>query len=105
EGETNKIYKPLPKFPAVERDLAFVCENTIPVLKLEKIIAEAIGKMLEKVELFDVYEGTQIADGMKSVAFSLKLRATDKTMTDEDADLAVKKAIKALENIGISLRS
>ncbi|MEG0546162.1 MAG: phenylalanine--tRNA ligase subunit beta [Oscillospiraceae bacterium] len=105
EGETNKIYKPLPKFPAVERDLAFVCEKTIPVLKLEKIIAEAIGKMLEKVELFDVYEGTQIADGMKSVAFSLKLRATDKTMTDEDADLAVKKAIKALENIGISLRS
>ncbi len=101
----EKVYTPLPKFPAVSRDLAFVCEKSIPVVSLEKTISSAVGKTLESISLFDVYEGAQVASGMKSVAFSLKLRSAEKTLTDEDADSAVKKAIKALEKIGIKLRS
>ena len=75
------------------------------MLKLEKLISGAIGKNLESIELFDVYQGEQIASDKKSVAFSLKLRAADRTLTDEEADSAVKKSIKALATIGAALRS
>lgn len=101
----EKVYKPLPRFPATTRDLAFVCEKEIPVMKLEKLISSAIGKNLESIELFDVYEGAQVGLGMKSVAFSLSLRSPERTLTDEDADSAVKKAVKALAEIGVQLRS
>ena len=103
--ETEKVYKALPKFPAVTRDLAFVCEKSIPVVSLEKMIASSIGKTLENIALFDVYEGAQVEKGMKSVAFSLSLRSAERTLTDDDADTAVGKAIKALEKIGVKLRS
>ena len=104
-SQLKRTYKQLPKFPALTRDLAFVCKKSEPVLVLEKTIAQAVGKNLESIELFDVYEGSQIPEGMKSVAFNLKLRAADRTMTDEEADSAMKKAVKALEKLGISLRS
>lgn len=103
--ETEKVYTALPKFPAVTRDLAFVCEKSIPVVSLEKLIASAVGKTLENIALFDVYEGAQVEKGMKSVAFSLRLRSAERTLTDDDADSAVKKAVKALEKVGVSLRS
>lgn len=105
EGVTDKLYVPLPKFPAVSRDIACVCDRTLPVVKLEKEIANAVGSTLENIALFDVYEGDQIAEGKKSVAFSLKLRSKEKTLTDEDADTAMKKAVKALEKLGAVLRS
>ncbi len=105
KGREPKLYKKLPKFPASTRDLAFVCDRDIPVLTLEKAICSAAGKLLETIELFDVYTGSQIEEGKKSVAFSLKLRAEDRTLTDEEADNVVKKAIKALDKLGISLRS
>lgn len=101
----EKVYTPLPKFPAVTRDLAFVCDKSVPVVSLEKEIQSAVGKTLENVTLFDVYEGNQIESGKKSVAFSLKLRSKDKTLTDDDADSAMKKAIKAIEKLGATLRS
>lgn len=104
ERETSKVYRSLPKFPAVTRDLAFVCDRELPVVKLEKEIAKAVGAHLENISLFDVYEGNQIGEGKKSVAFSLKLRSADKTLTDDDADSAMKKAIKALEKLGAALR-
>lgn len=100
-----RTHKPLPKFPAVSRDLAFVCDKTIPVLVLEKAIAEAVGKTLESVKLFDVYEGEQIESGKKSVAFNIKMRSADKTLTDEEADGAMKRIVKALSKMGINLRS
>lgn len=103
--KTEIIYKSLPKFPATSRDLAFVCDRDIPVLKLHRLIEKAAGKILEKVTLFDVYQGEQIAADKKSVAFSLKLRAADRTLTDEEADSAVKKAIAALSELGAVLRS
>lgn len=101
----GKTHKPLPKFPAVTRDLAFVCNREIPVLSLEKAIGDAVGKTLEKVKLFDVYEGSQIEKGKKSVAFNIRMRSADKTLTDDEADVAMKRVIKALDKLGISLRS
>ena len=101
----TNIHKPLPKFPATTRDLAFVCEKEIPVLMLQKAIGEAVGKTLEAVKLFDVYEGNQIEEGKKSVAFNIKMRSAERTLTDEEADSAVKRAVKALNKMGITLRS
>ncbi len=102
---TVKVYKQLPKYPALTRDLAFVCDRDKPVLKLEKLMKKAAGKNLEHIELFDVYQGGNIASDKKSVAFSLRLRANDRTLTDEEADSAVKKIIKALAEEGAVLRS
>ena len=102
---TQKLYKHLPKYPALTRDLAFVCDRDKPVLTLEKLMKKAAGKNLEHIELFDVYQGGNIAPDKKSVAFSLRLRAADRTLTDEEADAAVKKIIKALAEEGAVLRS
>ena len=102
---TLRLYTPLPRFPALTRDLAVVCAQETPVITLQKTIAGAVGKNLESIALFDVYEGVQVGLGKKSVAYSLVLRAADRTLTDEEADAAVKKAIKALAAIGAELRS
>ncbi len=104
-GNTDRKYHQLPRFPASTRDLAFVCDIDLPVLGLEKKIGEAVGKILEGISLFDVYVGSQIPQGKKSVAFSIKMRAADRTLTDEEADAAMKRAIKALKALGIELRS
>ena len=104
-GNLKRVYKPLPRFPASTRDLAFVCDIDLPVMMLEKAISKAVGQILEGITLFDVYVGSQIPDKMKSVAFSIRMRAADRTLTDEEADSAMKRAIKALADMGIKLRS
>lgn len=102
----RKSYKPLPKYPATTRDLAVVCNDDIPVARLEKAIKEGVGeKILESITLFDVYKGKQIENGKKSVAFSLVLRSGEATLTDEQADSAVKKALKKLAELGAELRA
>lgn len=100
-----RLYKQLPKYPVTTRDLAFVVDRITPVLFLEKAIQKASGKILESIELFDVYEGEQIGKGKKSVAFNLIFRAEDRTLTDEECNAAVKKAIAAAEKLGAELRS
>jgi phenylalanyl-tRNA synthetase beta chain len=100
----EKAYTPLPRFPAVSRDLALVCDDGIPVKKLEKAIREGAGGLLENVKLFDVYRGEQIAPGKKSVAFSVNLRSADSTLTEERVSGAMKKVIKELEKAGAALR-
>lgn len=106
ENESGtRTHKPLPKYPASNRDLAFVCDKEIPVLKLERAIGEAVGKTLESVKLFDVYQGEQIEKGKKSVAFNIRMRAHDRTLTDDEADAAMKRVVKALDKMGINLRS
>lgn len=101
----EKKYHPLPKFPASTRDLALLCDDSLPVLTMEKAIKAAAGKILEKVELFDVYKGSQIADGKKSVAFNITMRASDRTLTDEEVGGAMNKILKALEELGAQIRS
>ena len=100
-----KTYTPLPKFPAVSRDLALICDDGIPVLTLEKAIVRGAGRLLEKIKLFDVYKGEQIEAGKKSVAFSIILRSNDGTLTDEQTAGVLKKVMKELEKAGASLRS
>ena len=101
----EKKYHPLPKFPASTRDLALLCDDSLPVLTMEKAIKAAAGKILEKVELFDVYKGSQIADGKKSVAFNITMRASDRTLTDEEVGGAMNRILKALEELGAEIRS
>ena len=90
------VYKPLPKFPSVSRDLAVVCEKSVPVGELIECIKRFGGEFLKDCAVFDVYTGHHIAEGSKSVAFSLTMRADDRTMTDDDAESTVKKVLAAL---------
>ena len=101
----EKTYVPLPKFPAVTRDLALICEQDLPVRELEKAIQSGGGALLESIQLFDVYQGEQIDAGKKSVAFRLCLRSSDTTLTDDAANAVMKKVMKQLEKIGAVLRS
>lgn len=94
---SDPIYKPLPKFPAVTRDIAVVCDKAIPVARLIDCITAAGGKYLKNCALFDIYTGSHIAQGKKSVAFSLTLRADDQTLTDEHAEETMKSVLDALE--------
>ncbi|MBQ4100290.1 MAG: phenylalanine--tRNA ligase subunit beta [Oscillospiraceae bacterium] len=98
-------YKPLPKFPAVTRDIALICDDEITIGALEKAIKGACPRILEKINLFDVYKGKQIPDGKKSVAFSLVFRSKDATLTDAEVDSATKKILKALSSLGAEIRS
>ena len=100
----EKLYKPLPKYPATTRDISFICDDEIPVASLEKIIKKAVGNTLESVKLFDVYKGTQIESGKKSVSFSIIMRSHDGTLTDEQADSAMKRVTKALVASGAEVR-
>ncbi len=101
----EKTYVPLPKFPASARDLALLCDDSLPVLTMEKAIKNAAGKILEKVELFDVYKGSQIQQGKKSVAFNITMRAADRTLTDEEVGAAMSRILKAMEELGAQIRS
>lgn len=97
-------YNPLPKFPAMTRDISLVCAEEVAVGDLENAITEAVGRYLEKVELFDVYRGEQIEQGKKSVAFNIVMRNYEETMTTEQADAAMKRVCKALAKMGAELR-
>ena len=101
----DKKFKPTPRFPASTRDLAVICDDEIPAASLEKAIRTGAGKLLEKVELFDVYKGASVAPGKKSVAYSMTLRAPDRTLTVEECDRAVAKVLKELEKLGAKLRA
>lgn len=103
--DTQRSYVPMPKFPVSTRDLALLCDDALPVMTMEKAIKAAAGKILEKIELFDVYKGSQIAQGKKSVAFNISMRASDRTLTDEEVNGAMSKILKALEELGAQIRS
>ncbi|MBO5575285.1 MAG: phenylalanine--tRNA ligase subunit beta [Ruminococcus sp.] len=104
-SDPQKIYKPLPKFPATTRDISVVCDDLLPVAELEKAITKAVGAILEKVTLFDVYKGEQIEQGKKSVSYSISMRSHEGTLTDEQADKAMEKAVKELAAIGAERRA
>lgn len=97
--------KPLPRFPASTRDLALVAGEDVPVGDMAAAISQVAGTLLEKLELFDVYRGKQVGEGKKSVAYSLTLRAADRTLTDEDCDRMVKTILAKLGEIGVELRA
>lgn len=99
-------YKPLAKFPAVSRDIALVCDESVTAAGLEACIREGVGALLERVELFDVYRGAQLGENRKSVAYTITMRDRTRTLTDADADAAISRALVLLEkNTGAVLRA
>ena len=94
---TEIVYRPLPKFPAVERDIAVVCDADVPVAQLEDCISRGGKGLVQEVRLFDIYTGKPIPEGKKSVAFSLRLRAEDHTLTDAEADADIRSILDLLE--------
>jgi len=101
----DPTYTPLPKYPSVSRDLSFVCDEVVTVAQAEAVIAGSAGKLLRNIHLFDIYRGTGIAEGKKSMAFSLELRADDRTLTDVDSEQVTSNVLAALENqLGAVLR-
>lgn len=100
----DRQYKELPKFPASSRDIAVVCDKTLSVREIEKIITKNRTDFLESFKLFDVYEGKQLGEGKKSVAYSIIFRAADRTLTDAEINSVMDKIIADLKNINAELR-
>ncbi len=97
-------FEGIAKFPAVKRDISMVVPKDILVGTIEEVIAKKGGNNLESYSLFDIYEGDQIQEGFKSVAYSIVFRAKDKTLEDADVNKAMDNILGALENMGIELR-
>ena len=93
----DPTYVPLPKYPTVTRDLAVVCSEALTVAEVENTISAAAGKLLRSIRLFDIYRGVGVPEGKKSLAFSLELRADDRTLTDADSEAVVSKVLTALK--------
>ncbi|MBQ9796443.1 MAG: phenylalanine--tRNA ligase subunit beta [Clostridia bacterium] len=105
-ANTKKSYKPLPKYPATTRDFSFVCDEDMEVGAIEGVMAKAGGKLVENVTLFDIYRGPQVGEGKKSVSLRVTLRATDRTLTVEEADKVTKKILNDLKfKMGLELRN
>ena len=100
----DRKYSGIAKFPAVTRDISMVMPKSIMVGQVEEVIEKMGGKYLESYALFDLYEGAQIKQGHKSVAYSITFRAQDRTLEDTDVTTAMDKIVKELESMGIELR-
>ena len=100
----DRKYEGIAKYPAVSRDISMVVPKEILVGQIEEVIENNGGKYLESYSLFDIYEGSQIKAGFKSVAYSITFRASEKTLEEADVTSAMKKILKALEEMGIELR-
>lgn len=97
-------YQPLPKHPSNLRDLCLICDESVLCADIVKTINQSMGKILERVTLFDVYQGEQIQEGKKSLSFSIEMRASDRTLTDKEADAAIEKTLKNLREKNVYLR-
>lgn len=100
----DRKYEGIAKYPAVTRDISMVVPREILVGQIEAVIAQRGGKILESYSLFDIYEGSQIKAGFKSVAYTLTFRAKDRTLEDADVSAAMKKILNGLQGLGIELR-
>ena len=101
----DRKYEGIAKYPAVLRDISMVVPKKVMAGEIEAIIAQRGGKILEEYQLFDIYEGDQIKEGFKSMAYSITFRAKDKTLEEADVTAAMKKILNGLEGMGIELRS
>ena len=101
----DRKFKGIAKYPAVTRDISMVMKRDVLVGSIEQVIREKGGEHLESYKLFDVYEGEQIEDGYKSVAYSITFRSADHTLEDKEVSEAVNRILKALGDMGIELRA
>lgn len=100
----DRKYQGIAKYPAVSRDISMVVPKEILAGQIEAMIEQRGGKILESYHLFDIYEGEQIKEGFKSVAYSITFRAKDRTLEESDVTGAMKKILNGLEGLGIELR-
>lgn len=100
----DRKYEGIAKYPAVSRDISMVVPRNILAGQIESMIEQRGGKLLESYKLFDIYEGEQIKEGFKSVAYSISFRAKDRTLEESDIAAAMKKILNGLESLGIELR-
>ena len=101
----DPTFTALPKYPAVSRDLALICSEDLTVAQVEEVISASAGKLLRKIQLFDIYRGVGVPEGKKSMAFSLQLRADDRTLTDSDSEAVVNNVLAAVkEQLDATLR-
>lgn len=101
----KRYVKELPKFPSVTRDIAVIVDNDLPVGDIVKIITEKKIDIIEECKLFDIYQGEQVEEGKKSIAYSITFRANDKTLTDDDVNPIIDSILKDLEKkVGAQLR-
>ncbi len=103
-ADFNTKYEELARFPAVSRDLSLVVPKNIPAGQIETMFIQRGGKLLESCELFDIYEGSQIGEGYKSLAYTLIFRAKDRTLDEKDINSVMKKILNGLAGMGIELR-
>jgi phenylalanyl-tRNA synthetase beta chain len=104
-SNTIKAYKPLPKFPAVTRDIAILVDDEVLVGDIESTIVKAGGSLVEKVSLFDIYKGKQTPEGKKSIAYAIAYRDENKTLTDKEVNKVHDKILRSLEyKLGAQLR-
>jgi phenylalanyl-tRNA synthetase beta chain len=101
----ERKYEGIAKYPAVTRDLSMVVPKNVLAGQIESVIENKGGAYLESYRLFDIYEGSQIKEGFKSMAYSIVFRGKDKTLDEGDVSAAMKRILKALEELGIELRS
>jgi phenylalanyl-tRNA synthetase beta chain len=97
-------YKEISKFPNIKKDLAVIMPKNMTAAEVGMKIKKSAGSNLESYEVFDVYTGTGIEEGMKSIAYSLTFGKMDRTLTDEEINQALDKIIKDLEKVGITIR-
>ena len=100
----DRKYEGIAKFPAVSRDISMVVPKHVLAGEIEHILEQRGGKILESYHLFDIYEGSQIKDGYKSLAYSVTFRAKDKTLEEAEITAAMRKILNGLEGLGIELR-
>ena len=101
----DRHFNGIAKFPAVSRDISMLVPKNVTAGKIDLILLQRGGKILENFSLFDIYEGEQVKEGYKSMAYSLSFRNKERTLSDEDVNGAMKKILNGLEGLGIELRS
>lgn len=105
KANAEKQFKPLPKYPAVTRDIAVLVDRTVPVYELEQVIRKTAGEVLEQIQLFDVYQGERVPEDKKSVAYALVMRSHEGTLAEETINDIMKRTVEALEEAcGAKLR-
>ncbi len=103
-ADFDRVYEDIIKYPANIRDISMVVRKDIPVGDIEDVLETKCGKLLDSYHLFDVYEGEQVEEGYRSVAYNLSFRAEDRTLTDEEVDKVMRKLVEGLKALGIELR-
>ncbi len=98
-------FEGIAKFPAMSRDISMLVPKHVTAGEIEAVIEQRGGRILEEYHLFDIYEGSQVKEGYKSMAYTMTFRHKDTTLTAEEVDKAMKKILNGLENLGIELRS